>query len=81
MNQSKFIAVARLANNRSIVLCYDWAVSLYKKAKSLGLKISLDRPHGGYGWHMHISGANGKLRNLHVQITKSAWDYLSKIIR
>ena len=80
MNQSKFIAIARLANNRSITLSYNWAVSLYKKARSLGLKVSLDRPHGGYGWHMHISGANGKLRNLHIQITKSAWDYLAKII-
>ena len=27
------------------------------------------------------TGANGKLRNLHVQIVKAAWDYLSKLLQ
>ena len=41
----------------------------------------LDKPHGGFTWHIHLSGSNGKLNNLHIQITKSAWDYLSKLIK
>lgn len=80
-NGSKFIALARLYNSSKITLAYNWAVSLYKKAISLGYKISLDKPHGGYGWHIHLNGDNGKLSNIHIQITKAAWDYLSKLIK
>ncbi len=54
-----------------IIISYDWAVKLYSKANELGYRISLDTPHNGYTWHMHISGANSKLLNLHIQIEKS----------
>ena len=80
-NSSKFIALARGYNNVAITLSKNWAFQLYNKAKELGFKISLDEPHGKYGWHMHLSGANGKLSKLHIQITKSAWNYLSKILK
>lgn len=41
MNSSKFIAIARLYNNKAITLSYNWALKLYSKAKSLGFKVSL----------------------------------------
>ena len=81
MNSSKFIGIARLYNSKSVTLGYNWAISLYNKAKSLGFKVTLDKPHGGYGWHIHLSGSNGKLSNLHIQISKTAWNYLSKHIK
>ncbi len=81
MNSSKFIGIARLYNSKSVTLGYSWAVSLYNKAKSLGFKVMLDKPHGGYGWHIHLSGSNGKLSNLHIQISKAAWKYLSGRIK
>ena len=81
MNSSKFIALARLYNSTLVTLSYKWAVSLYKIAKSLGYDIILDEPHGKYEWHIHLIGANGKLSGLHIQIAKSAWDYLSKLLK
>ena len=81
MDRSIFIGIVRLFNTKAITISYDWAINLYKMAKNLGFKISLDVPHNGYTWHIHISGANGKLRNLHVQIVKAAWDYLSKLLQ
>ena len=81
MDSSKFIAIARLFNTKAITIGYDWAVKLYYKAKALGFRISLDSPHSGYTWHIHISGANGKLVNLHIQIAKKAWDYLVKLLK
>ena len=70
MDNSKFIAMARVFNAKVIIRSYDWAVKLYSKANELGYRISLDTPHNGYTWHMHISGTNGKLLNLHIQIEK-----------
>ena len=81
MNSSKFIAIARLFNTKVITISYDWAVQLYKKAKALGFKITLDSPHNGYTWHIHISGNNGKLDDLHIQIVKKAWDYLATLLK
>ena len=81
MDNSKFIAMARVFNTNVIIISYDWAVKLYSKANELGYRISLDTPHNGYTWHMHISGANGKLLNLHIQIEKKAWDYIAKLLR
>ena len=81
MNSSKFVAIARLFNSKAVIISYQWAVKLYEKAKYFGFKVSLDRPHGGYTWHIHLSGKNGKLNNLHIQIAKKAWDYLCKIIK
>ena len=81
MDNSKFIAMARVFNTKVIIISYDWAVKLYSKANELGYRISLDTPHNGYTWHMHISGANGKLLNLHIQIEKKAWDYIAKLLR
>lgn len=78
---SKFIAIARLFNNKSITLSLDWVKTLYSKAKSLGFKIVIDSPHGGYSWHIHISGSNGRLNNLHIQISKNAYEYLKKILK
>ena len=57
---------------------YIW---LYEKAKYFGYKVILNRPYGGYTWHIHLSGGNGKLKKLHIQITKKSWDYLRKIIK
>ena len=78
---SKFIAIARLFNTKTVTLAYDWAVKLYDIAKRFGYRITLDSPHNGYGWHIHLNGGNGKFNNLHIQIVKSAWDYLKKIIK
>ena len=79
-NGSKFIALARIFNSKTVTIAYSWAVQLYKAAKKLGYQITLDYPHNGYSWHIHIFGGNGKLSNLHIQITKAAWDYLNKLI-
>ena len=80
-NSSKFIALARKFNSKSITIGKEWAKILYNRANSLGFRISLDYPHGGYGWHIHLSGANGKLRDLHIQISKTAFDFLRKKLR
>ncbi len=80
MDSSKFIAIARLFNTPSVVLCYKWVVKLYDTVKKFGYKITLDYPHGGYSWHIHLSGGNGKLYKLHIQIVKAAWDWLKKIL-
>ena len=81
MDSSKFIAIAKIFNDKAITISYDWAVKLYSKAKNLGFRVTLDKPHNGYSWHMHLSGSNGKLPNLHIQITKKAWDYISKLLK
>ena len=80
MDSSKFIAIARLFNTTAITICYEWAIKLYNTAINLGYKIILHEPHGDYSWHIHLSGANGKLTDLHIQITKAAWDYLQTIL-
>lgn len=72
--------MARRLNADGIVLKYKWAIDVYNKAIEYGYKVRLDKPHGGYGWHMHLIGSNGVLGRLHIQIAKSAWDYLFKII-
>ena len=79
--KNNFIAIARLFNTRSVTLAYSWAIKLYEIAKKFGYKILLDSPHGGYQWHIHLSGGSGKFSNLHIQITKAAWNYLRSIIR
>ena len=80
-DSSKFIAIAKAFNSKSVTIGKEWAKTLYNRAKSLGYRIVLDFPHGGYGWHIHLSGANGKLKNLHIQITKTAYDFLRKKLR
>lgn len=80
-DSSKFIALARAFNSKSITIGKEWAKTLYNRARSLGFRIVLDSPHGGYGWHIHLSGARGKLKNLHIQITKKAYDFLRKKLR
>lgn len=80
MNGSKFIATARLFNTPLVTLSYNWVVKLYEVAKRFGYRITLDSPHGGYSWHIHLSGGNGKFSNLHIQIVKAAWDWLKRIL-
>ena len=53
---------------------------LYDVARKFGFQISTHTPHGGYSWHIHLSGGNGKLKNLHIQIVKAAWDWLKRHI-
>ena len=81
MDSGKFIALSRLLNSTSIILDKEWARQLYYKARSFGYKITLHTPHNGYTYHIHFSGNNGKLDKLHVQITKSAWDFLKNLIK
>ena len=80
MDASKFVAIARLFNTSSITLSYNWATKLYDVARKFGFQISTHTPHGGYSWHIHLSGGNGKLKNLHIQIVKAAWDWLKRYI-
>ena len=80
MDASKFVAIARLFNTSSITLSYNWATKLYDVARKFGFQISTHTPHGGYSWHIHLSGGNGKLKNLHIQIVKAAWDWLKRHI-
>lgn len=80
LDASKFIAIARLFNTKTVTIGYEWAKHLYYKAIALGYSITLDFPHNGYGWHIHLNGGNGKLSNLHIQITQAAWDFLWKLL-
>ena len=80
MDGSKFIAIARLFNTPLVTLSYNWVVKLYEVVKKFGYRITLDYPHGGYSWHIHLSGGNGKFSNLHIQIVKAAWDWLKRIL-
>ena len=80
MDSSKFVAIARIFNTKVITLPYGWATKLYDLAQKFGYKISLDTPHEGYTWHIHLSGGNGKYKNLHIQIVKAAWDWLKQRI-
>lgn len=57
------------------------AIQLFYKAQSLGYQILLDVTHGGYIQHLHIIGANGKLKDLHIQIVKDAWDFLYNMLK
>lgn len=77
---SKFIAIARLFNTNTITLPYNWATKLYDLAKKFGYRISLDVPHRGYSWHIHLNGGHGKFQNLHIQIVEAAWDWLKRRI-
>jgi hypothetical protein len=79
-DSSKFIAIARLFNSPSITIGLDWAKSLYSKAKGFGYKLTLHSGHG-WGYHVHMNGANGKLKNLHIQVSKAAYDYLKKFLK
>lgn len=81
MDSSKFIAIARLFNDKTVTLAYNWAIKLYDLAQKFGYKIMLDGPHGGYSWHIHLIGGNGKLGELHIQIAKAAWDFLCQLIK
>ena len=38
MDNSKFIAMARVFNPKVIIISYDWAVKLYSKANKLGYR-------------------------------------------
>ena len=80
MDSSKFIAIAHLFNSKTITIGFEWAKQLYYKAKALGFTIELDAPHGEYSWHIHIIGGNGRLKNLHIQIIKAAWDFLWNLL-
>ncbi|MBQ9544388.1 MAG: RHS repeat-associated core domain-containing protein [Clostridia bacterium] len=79
-DSSKFIALARLLNSKLIILPYSWAIKIYELAKRFGFEISLDSPHNGYTWHIHLFGGHGELNNCHIQIFKDAWDFLMKLI-
>ena len=80
-NGSTFIGVLEKFNASKVMLTYDWAIKLYYKARQLGYSIELDSPHGGYTWHIHILRNGRRFERLHVQIPKSAWDYLKRIIQ
>ena len=80
MDGSKFIAIARLFNTPLVTLSYNWVVKLYEVVKRFGYRITLDYPHGGYSWHIHLIGGNGGFTNLHIQIVKAAWDWLKRIL-
>ena len=80
MDGSKFIAFARLFNTPLVTLSYNWVVKLYELAKKFGYKIILDVPHKKYSWHIHFSGKNGKINDLHIQIVKAAWDWLKQVL-
>ena len=80
MDGSKFIAFARLFNTPLVTLSYNWVVKLYELAKKFGYKIILDVPHKKYSWHIHFSGKNGKINDLHIQIVKEAWDWLKQVL-
>ena len=80
-NGSTFIGILRAFNNSKVTLTYDWAVKLYYKARQLGYGVELHAPEKGYSWHLHITNNGKKYDYLHVQIVKSAWDYLKRIIR
>lgn len=80
-NGSKFIGLLHKLVQKGMPLSYDWAIQLYKKAVQLGYTIVLHEPHGGYSWHIHLYGSNGKLSSLHIEIAKAAWDYLKRIIK
>ncbi len=81
MDSSKFVAMARKFNTKTVTIGYDWAVKLYYQARKFGYKISLDIPHGDYSWHIHVNRLSGKLVNLHIQIVKKAWDYLAELLK
>ena len=78
LNSSKFVEIARQFNNKSITLSYNWAIEMYNMATRLGFRITTDSPHGGYSWHVHLLGGNGRLKNLHIQVVKTAWEWLKK---
>ena len=80
MDGSKFIAIARLFNTNTVTLAYNWVTKLYDLARKFGYRISVHTPHGGYSWHIHLNGGNGKFRDLHIQIVKAAWDWLKRRI-
>ena len=81
-DSSKFIGFLRRFNSRSIVWGNAWAKSIYYKLLNSGYSIVLDKPHGGYSWHMHIiKPKGGRINGIHIQITKSLWNYLSKITK
>ena len=79
-DSSKFIAIARIFNNKAFTLDLNWVKTLYDMSKRLGYRITLHTAHNGWSWHIHINGANGKLKNLHIQIAKKSWDFLLKIL-
>lgn len=40
----------------------------------------IHNPHGSYGYHIHLGGKKGqKLDELHLQVTKSVWEFLKKL--
>ena len=51
-----------------------------KNTRNRPLCFPVDTPHNNWGYHIHLSGGNGKLNNLHIQIAKAAYDYLKKIL-
>lgn len=80
VNPSKFVAISRMLSNKTITMGIEWVRNLYDKATQLGYTITLHTAHGGWGYHIHLNGANGKLCNLHIQITKAAYDFLMRIL-
>nr|WP_181987086.1 RHS repeat-associated core domain-containing protein [Ruminococcus bromii] len=60
-NSSKFIAIARQLNDKSVKISLKWAKSLYKVARKFGYTLKLDPVHGGYSRHIHIYYKGKKL--------------------
>ena len=77
---SKFIAIARLFNSKSVTIGVAWAEKIRQQATKYGYKIYVDKPHNGWGYHIHFTGGNGKLNNIHIQITKAAYEAIKKLI-
>lgn len=75
------INIIEVLRRQKITLSYEWAVNLYKKATQFGYKIALDEPHGGYSWHIHLLKNGKRINGIHIQVVKSVWDYLKKIIK
>jgi hypothetical protein len=77
---SKFVAIARLFNSPAITISLDWAKALASRAAKFGYKITVHSGHG-WGYHVHLNGGLGKLSNLHIRVSKSAYDFLVKLLK
>lgn len=80
-NGSKFISLLKQFNSKAVIFNTSWALTMYNKARQLGYRVVLDKPHGGYSYHAHIvKGSGGRISGLHIQLTKAAYDYLRRLI-
>ena len=79
-NSSKFIAIARQLNDKSVKISLKWAKSLYKVARKFGYTLKLDPAHGGYSRHIHIYYKGKKFGGIHISLSNSAYKYFKKIL-